>query len=92
MMRLHFTYEYLGLVFDGFSIFIVLRRSEQAWNDLYNPEFITLMISVLNSGLWMSFRACSDRRRTMKLRQIRVLTLWLVFVCPPLLVGQTMTS
>ena len=25
-------------------IFIILRQSERAWNDLYNPEFITLII------------------------------------------------
>ena len=31
-------------------IFIVLRRSERARTDLYNPEFITL-ISFMNSGL-----------------------------------------
>ena len=35
----------LGLVFDEFSSFGDDR------NDLYNPEFITLMISVMNSGL-----------------------------------------
>ena len=25
-------------------IFIILRQSERAWNDPYNPEFITLII------------------------------------------------
>ena len=30
---------------------IVLRRSERARNDFYNPELITLIISVINSGL-----------------------------------------
>ena len=36
----------LGLVFDDF--FIVLRRLERARNDFYNPELITLIISVIN--------------------------------------------
>ena len=53
--------------------FIVLWRSEWARNDLYNPKFITLIISVKNSGLYRSFLACSDRHRMMKNRQIRVL-------------------
>ena len=47
--------------------FIVLWRSERARNDLYNPEFITLIIT--------SFRACFDHHRTMKNRQIRILVL-----------------
>ena len=53
--------------------FIVLWGLERAWNDLYNPESITLIISVMNSGLWRSFQAPSNRHRTMKNRQIRFL-------------------
>ena len=33
------------------TISIVLHRSERDQNDLYNPEFITLIFSVMNSGL-----------------------------------------
>ena len=44
-----------------------------ARNDFYNPELITLIISVINSGLKSSFRARSDRHRMMKICQIRCL-------------------
>ena len=39
-----------GLVFDEFSSFCD-ARSERARNDLYNSEFIRVIISVMNSGL-----------------------------------------
>ena len=54
-------------------ISIVLRRSERARNDLYNLELIILTISVINSGLQRSFRARSDRRRTIEIVEIQVL-------------------
>ena len=59
----------VGPAFDDFLSF----GDGRARNDLYDPEFITLMISVMNSRLWRSFQADSDRHRTMKNRQIRVL-------------------
>ena len=37
-----------------------------------NPEFITLIISIMNSGFIPTFRARSDHRETMKIRLLSV--------------------
>ena len=42
-------------------------------NELHhNPEFIMLLIRVMNSGLWRSFRAHSDEHGTTKIRHFIV--------------------
>ena len=46
---------------------------ERAGYDLYNPEFITLMISVMNSRFKGHSEPYSDRRKMMKIHEIRVL-------------------
>ena len=54
-------------------IFIVSRWSERARNVGMNPEFITLIISVMNSGFIPIFRDHSNRREMMKICHLRVL-------------------
>ena len=55
-------------------IFIVFWQSEWVCNVRMNPEFITLINSVMKSGFILTFRARSNCRETMKIRHIRVLT------------------
>ena len=43
LQLMHFHVGLLGLVFDRFSLFFI---------DLYNPEFITLLTSVMNQTLY----------------------------------------
>ena len=50
------------------AISIVLRWSERARNDLYNPEFITLMITVMNSGLK---REASEHVKNKRLSKVK---------------------
>ena len=54
-------------------IFVIPWWSEQAQNIWMNPEFIILLISIMNSGFIPTFQARSDCRETMKICQIRVL-------------------
>ena len=61
----------LGLLNDRFLSFS--RRSKQARNDGMNPEIITLINSVMNSGFILTFRAHSDHRDMMKNPSLRVL-------------------
>ena len=55
-------------------IFIVFWQSEWVRNVRMNPEFLTLINSVMKSGFILTFRAPSDCRETMKIHHIRVLT------------------
>ena len=63
---------YLRYLNGGF--FVVPWWSEWAWNDIINLEFITLLNSVMNSGLIMSFRARSDYHGMTKNPSLRYLT------------------
>ena len=53
--------------------FIIPCSSEWARNDNSHPEFITLLISVMNSGWELSFRAHSDEHGTLKNQSLRYL-------------------
>ena len=59
--NIHDLARYLN---DGF--FVIQCKSECARIDVINPEFNTLLIGVMNSGLMMSFQAHSDQHGTMK--------------------------
>ena len=52
--------------------FIVLCSSEWAQNDIFYPEFITLLTSVMNSGWELSFQAHFDEH----------IVSWAVFTSP----------
>ena len=56
---------YLGCINNGF--FLVPCYTEWARNDIINPEFITLLINVTNSGLMTSFRGYSVLHGTIKI-------------------------
>ena len=53
--------------------FVIPCSLEWARNDNSHPEFITLLISVMNSGWQLSFRAHSDEHGTMKNQSLRYL-------------------
>ena len=64
--RLHWCAIYFTVILPRTRISmisIILRWLEWAWNNLYNPEFITLIISVM---IWNEVYAkfCSNRENT----------------------------